>query len=209
MTTNKLGHERASYLLRRADANLALQVERAMSNGIGAASAAVLVRSAMSERAQQEGAERVRSPAQAPITQWPSPASILGCKRIKMCPRPPFDALADDVQPKAMPSRSAGVVEYQDPSESHAVNATSYSPGRAIRSCSAGPPAKAMPRVKEKKSKRNWKSRQSPVEPPEEDTSGPAFPRLAQDNWGCDLASPKFGHCAWGGGIQKTSKDLC
>lgn len=48
-----------------------------------------------------------------------------------------------------------------------------------------------------------------PVESPEDEvTAYEEQPNhhLAQDNWDCDSASPKFGHCAWGGCIMMHPK---
>lgn len=76
-----------------------------------------------------------------------------------------------------------------------------------------GPPAKGAAKGERNiEVKEELEVKTEPVESPEDEvTEYEEQPNhhLAQDNWDCDPASPKFGHCAWGGCIQKTSKDLC
>ena len=155
MATNKMGYERAAYLALAVTAvlsgweprgtdmcKLKLQVERAMSSGIGAASAA-------SSSVGEE--RRVRRPVrkghtkkkqkESAAAQHKHSTPVLLRSLAAMCkrrPRPPFHALSDDVQQKAMPSKPFKEVNIR----------TKAAPP-------VGPPAKAMPKVKEENERSN------------------------------------------------------
>ena len=169
MATNKMGYERAAYLAlavtavlngwkpRGADmCKLKLQVERAMSSGLGAASAASSsvgeercvrrpVRKGHTKKKQKKSAAAQRKHSTPVLLR--SLAAM--CKRR---PRPPFHALSDDVQPKAMPSKPSKEVSIGIPVKAM----PSLPPATALGAASAkaapplGPPPKAMPKVKEK-----------------------------------------------------------
>lgn len=134
---------------------LKLQVERAMSNGIGAASAASSstgeerhvrrpVRKGHAKKKQKESA-----------AQHKHSAPVLLRSLAAMCkgrPRPPFHALSDDVQPKEMPSKPFKKVNIRPPVKAMPSMPPATSLGAASSKAAppVGPPAKAMPKVKEK-----------------------------------------------------------
>ena len=132
---------------------LKLQVERAMSSGIGAASAA-------SSSVGEE--RRVRRPVrkghtkkkqkESAAAQHKHSTPVLLRSLAAMCkrrPRPPFHALSDDVQPKAMPSKPFKEVNTRTP-----VKAIPSIPpaSRILQSCSAcGPTSKGDAKGERKK----------------------------------------------------------
>ena len=210
---------------------LKLQVERAMSNGIGAASAASSstgeerhvrrpVRKGHAKKKQKESA-----------AQHKHSAPVLLRSLAAMCkgrPRPPFHALSDDVQPKEMPSKPFKKVNIRPPVKAMPSMPPATSLGAASSKAAppVGPPAKAMPKVKEKIKEELLEVKIESVESSKEDEvmeledqpnhqsvgapgqtpRGPEFLRLAQQNWNWDPASPKFDHCTWGGCIQKNQR---
>ena len=122
---------------------LKLQVERAMSSGIGAASAA-------SSSVGEE--RRVRRPVrkghtkkkqkESAAAQHKHSTPVLLRSLAAMCkrrPRPPFHALSDDVQPKAMPSKLFKEANIRTPENAM----SSMPPARSLGTASskAAPPA--------------------------------------------------------------------
>ena len=205
-----------------------------MSSGIGAASAA-------SSSVGEE--RRVRRPVrkghtkkkqkESAAAQHKQSTPVLLRSLAAMCkrrPRPPFHALSDDIQPKAMPSKPFKEVNIRPPvkampSMPSMPPATSLGAASSKAAPPVGPPAKAMPKVTEKHEIKEelLEVKIESVESSEEDEvmeledqpnhqsvgapcqtpRNPEFLRLAQQNRDWDPASPKFDHCTWAHWIQR------
>ena len=235
VATNKLGYERAAVLALAVTAvlsgicrprgremrKLKLEAERAIPNCFAGVPGAVSC----------EGEERR---ARRPVKKWhtkrahqkkrPSQQRVqptvptAACKRR---PRPPFHALSDNVQAKAMP-KVPGFVE-----TARAMPSMMPEIALAAASSKAAPPAaiaKAMPQAKQEvEIKEEVEVKTEPTESSDSEVEGeekqqfvaapsipkgPDFLRLAQLNRDWDPASPKFDRATWASCIKRVDCEL-